>query len=143
MYDADRAKLIEIVRQDPFANALGIELLELREGYAQVAMTLRPDMLNFHGMPHGGAIFALADFAFSAAGNSRGQVGVAMEVTITYLNVAPHGARLIAEAQEEYLGRRTGTYHLTVATEDGQLIASCHALLWRKGERFGKDIVAP
>jgi len=127
------ARLRQRIAADPFARYLGIELLEMREGYAKAAMTLRPELLNFHGIPHGAAIFALADAAFAAAGNSRGEIGVAVEVTISYLSVAPPNARLIAEAQEEFLGRRTGTYHLTVATEDGQLVASCHALLWRKG----------
>lgn len=126
-------RLRQRIAADPFARYLGIELLELREGYAKATMTLRPELLNFHGIPHGAAIFALADAAFAAAGNSHGEIGVAVEVTITYLSVAPPNARLIAEAREEYLGKRTGTYHLTVSTQDGQLVASCHALLWRKG----------
>ena len=41
--------------------AWGIEIEEAREGYARVSMVVRADMLNGHGIAHGGMIFALAD----------------------------------------------------------------------------------
>ena len=73
---------MEQIRQhmehDPFARFLGIELLELGEGYSRVALTVQDHMLNFHGLPHGGVIFSLADAAFAAACNSHGQVAVAL-----------------------------------------------------------------
>jgi acyl-coenzyme A thioesterase PaaI-like protein len=53
----------------------------------------------------------------------------------------PVGTKLLAEAQEEKLGRRTALYHMTVATEDGDLVASAHGMVYRKKEWFieGKD----
>ena len=53
-------EMLQRINQDPYAGFLDIELLELREGYSRVAMTVGEHMLNFHGMPHGGAIFSLA-----------------------------------------------------------------------------------
>ncbi len=120
------------ISQDPFAQWLGIELQELRPGYSRVSMTLTPQMVNFHGIPHGGAIFSLADAAFAAAGNSHGQAAVALSMTIQYLAAAEPGTRLAAEAQELRKGNRTGFYQITVKTETGELIAACQAVVHRK-----------
>jgi acyl-CoA thioesterase len=127
-------QIFQRISQDPFARFMGIELLELREGYSRVAMTVGEHMLNFHGIPHGGAIFSLADAAFAAASNSHGQVAVALNVSINFLTAVPVGMRLYAEATEESLGRRTALYRLAVTMEDGTLVALCHGTVYRKRE---------
>jgi len=132
-------KIIELVSRDPFANLLGIELIELRKGYSKAAMTLRDNLLNFHGIAHGGAVFSLADFAFSAASNSHGQAAVALNMEINYRRAVEAGTRLVAEAKEESLGKRTGLYYITVTTEDGKLIASCHGTVYRKEKQITKS----
>ena len=124
------------ISQDPFARFLGIELLELREGYSKVAMTVGEHMLNFHRIPHGGAIFSLADAAFAAASNSHGRTAVALNVNISFLAAVPVGTRLYAEATEESLGNRTALYRLTVTAEDGTPIALCHGTVFRKSEQW-------
>lgn len=120
------------IANDPFAGRLGIELEELRPGYSRVSMNLAPDMVNFHGITHGAAIFALVDVAFAAAGNSHGQVAVALDMSISFLAATQPGQRLVAEAHEEHLGRRTALYHMTVRDESGTLIASSHGTVYRK-----------
>jgi acyl-CoA thioesterase len=125
-------QIFQRIRQDPFAGFMGIELLELREGYSKVAFTVGEHMLNFHGIPHGGAIFSLADVAFAAASNSYGQVAVALNVNISFLATVPVGTRLYAEATEENLSRRTALYRLAVTTEDGAPVALCHGTVYRK-----------
>lgn len=127
-------QIFQRIRQDPYARFLGIELLELREGYSRVAMTIEQHMLNFHGIPHGGVIFSLADTAFAAAGNSHGQVAVALNVSINFLAAVPLGTRLFAEATEESLGRRTALYRLAVTTEGGKPVALCHGTVYRKNQ---------
>ncbi|MBI3913889.1 MAG: hydroxyphenylacetyl-CoA thioesterase PaaI [Chloroflexi bacterium] len=125
------------IEQDAFARALGIELVELREGFAECAMRVREDQLNFHGSLHGGAIFSLADAAFGAACNASGQTAVALEMNINFLNAVAPGARLVAEAKEESASARIALYHLTVTDEQGRMIASLHATAYKKNERFG------
>lgn len=122
----------EKIAGDPFARSLGIELLELKPGYSKMRMVVRENMLNFHGIPHGGAIFSLADAAFAAASNSHGTQAVALEMTVHYLAAAEVGTTLYAEAAEEKLGRRTALYHIRVTDPDGNLIASCQGLVYRK-----------
>jgi len=123
-------------RQNPYAELLGIELLDVKPGYSRLSMVVREDMVNFNGIPHGGAIFSLADEAFGVASNSHGQVAVALNIEISYLRMVVPGTKLIAEATEEHLGKRTALYHITVSTDDGDLVASCHGVVYRKKEWF-------
>jgi len=136
-------QVLQRIRQDPFARFLGIQLLELREGYSKVALTVGERMLNFHGVPHGGVIFSLADAAFAAACNSYGQVAVALSVSINFLAAVPAGTRLVAEATEESRGRRTGLYRLAVTTEDGAPVALCHGTAYLKRQSLAGEQIAP
>jgi acyl-CoA thioesterase len=103
--------------------AWGIEIEEVREGYARIAMTVRPDMLNGHAIAHGGMIFALADTAFAYACNSRNVSTVANQASIVFLAPAKEGERLVAEAREAALAGRSGVYRVTVTNPAGAKIA--------------------
>src|ERR1700685_1952254 len=65
--------------------AWNIEIEEVREGYARIAMAVRKDMLNGHAIAHGGMIFSLADTAFAYACNSRNLETVAQQASIVFL----------------------------------------------------------
>ncbi|MGD0189592.1 MAG: hydroxyphenylacetyl-CoA thioesterase PaaI [Rhizomicrobium sp.] len=103
--------------------ALGIEIEEIREGYARIAMRVRPDMLNGHRIAHGGMMFALADTAFAYACNSRNVSTVAQQASIVFLAPAHEGDRLTAEAKEVSLAGRSGVYAVTVRNGKGEDIA--------------------
>jgi len=108
--------------------AWGVEIDEAREGYARVRMQLRADMLNGHGIAHGGMIFALADTAFAYACNSRNLRTVAAQASIVFLDQARAGETLIAEAQEQALAGRSGVYTVSVRSADGRAIAEFQGL---------------
>jgi acyl-CoA thioesterase len=119
------------IAADPWGRALGIELLELAPGYCRAALSLGPAMVNFHGSPHGGVLFSLADYAFGAACNAHGEVAVATTVTIQFLAAPQPGARLVAEARATRQGRRAGFYAMTISDEAGTLVAVCQAVSLR------------
>jgi uncharacterized protein (TIGR00369 family) len=56
---------------DAASQMLGIELAGYGPGWARTRMTVRDDMVNGHGICHGGLIFSLADTA-STTSPSRG-----------------------------------------------------------------------
>ena len=127
-------RVLEKVRRDPYANALGIEVLEIREGYAKASLTVGENMLNFHGVAHGGLIASLADVAFAVASNSRNRKAVALTLSISYRRPAKAGETLVAEAFEESLGERTALYRIAVKNSRGDLVASCQGLVYRMDE---------
>jgi acyl-CoA thioesterase len=121
------------VEEEPFAQKFGIKLLDLDEGYSKVEMKFTPDMENFLGTAHGGALFALIDEAFETASNSHGTVAVALNMNITYISSPRRECRLIAEAREFSRTQRTAVYDIKLFDDQNALIASCEALVYRKG----------
>jgi acyl-CoA thioesterase len=103
--------------------AWGIRIEEARHRYARVSMVVRRDMLNGHGIAHGGYVFLLADTAFAVACNSYGRRTVAAGCDITYLAPAKSGDELVAEARERARQGRSGIYDVSVRRADGSLVA--------------------
>jgi len=128
-----RRAMFEQVAKEPFAQKFGLKLVALEAGYSRVEMTFTADMENLFGMAHGGALFALIDEAFETAGNSHGTVAVALSMTVSYIDSPTPGCRLIAEAREFSRTRKTANYDIKVHDDNGRLIASCQALVYRKG----------
>ncbi len=103
--------------------AWGIAIEEAREGYARVSMRIRPDMLNGHGIAHGGMIFALADSAFAYVCNGSNHASVAAQASIVFLGKADDGELLVAEAEESAREGRAGVTRVSVKTDDGRPVA--------------------
>ena len=108
---------------DRASQALGMQLLEVRPGYARISMTVRRDMTNGHGMCHGGFMFLLADSTFAFACNSHNQKAVAASAEIHFLAPAHEGDVLTAEGQEQHLAGRSGVYDTRVTDQNGKLVA--------------------
>ena len=101
----------------------GIVIEEARGGYARLSMTIRADMLNGHGIVHGGMVFALADTAFAYVCNGKNEKAVAAQASIVFLGSANEGERLIAEGEEVATAGRSGVTRVTVRTSDGRAVA--------------------
>lgn len=113
----------DIMADDPVNRLLGIELVSVGPGQAVVTMTVTDSMTNAQGACHGGVLFTLADTAFGLACNTYNQVCVGQHCTVTYIAPARVGDRLVARASERARVARSGIYDVTVAREEGALIA--------------------
>jgi acyl-CoA thioesterase len=107
---------------DRASQSLGMRLVDVGPGTATLAMTVREDMVNGHGIAHGGFVFSLADSAFAFACNSYDERAVAYGCLITYLAPCRLGDEMVAVAVERSRSGRTGTYDVTVSTGD-QVVA--------------------
>jgi acyl-CoA thioesterase len=103
--------------------AWGIRIEEARHGYARLSMVVRADMLNSHGIAHGGMIFALADTAFAYVCNGANHASVAAQASIVFLDKVVKGETLIAEGEEVAREGRAGVTRVAVRTADGRNIA--------------------
>lgn len=118
----------ERVRDAMFANdravrGLGMEVEAIGPGRADIAMTVREDMLNGHDICHGGFISTLADSAFAYACNSYNEVTVASGFGIDFVAPARRGDRLVARCVEVSKTGRTGVYDAEVLNQRGERIA--------------------
>lgn len=109
---------------DAASKALCMRIVDVGPGSAQIAMTVRNDMVNGWEVCHGGLIASLADSAFAVACNTHGQVTVAAGFDITFLESAQLGDELLATAAERALHGRSGVCDVTVVrTADSATIA--------------------
>jgi acyl-CoA thioesterase len=124
------------VEKEPYARKLGMRLILSEPGKAIVEMPPSEDLENIFGMTHGGAIFSLLDEAFQVSCNAHGTVAVALSMTVTYHRPPSKNHTLRAESKEIHRSAKTGTYEIKVTDDQEQLIASCMALAYRKGEKL-------
>ena len=112
MYSRDRA-----------SQWLGLNIVEVRSGYAQLTMEVKPHMTNGHDLGHGGLTFALADSSFAFACNSYNINAVAAACSIEFLAPTRVGDVLTATAQEQALNGRNGVYDVRVTNQRDEVVA--------------------
>ncbi|WP_221568017.1 PaaI family thioesterase [Alkalihalobacillus sp. TS-13] len=128
-------EIFETMKAEPYAQFLGIELVELGEGTATAEVDVKEHMLNTHNTVHGAITFAIADYVFAAACNSYGKTSVGLSTTVNFMAAGQPGSKLRATATEEKRNHRTSWYNIRVES-DGELIATMEALAYRKNHYF-------
>lgn len=110
-------------QDDAATQSLGMQLISVEPGHAVIAMTVSERMVNGQNLCHGGYIFTLADSAFGFACNTYNQRTVSQHCSVTFLNPAQLGDRLVANAVERHRAGRSGIYDVTVTRDEGFVIA--------------------
>ena len=123
-----------MMENDYFSQWMQVKVIDIKEGYSKIQMTIRKEMVNGFGIVHGGLPFSLADSAFAFACNNRNNLSVALDVTITFTKAVNVGDVLTAEAKEFHNGRSTGVYIITVSNQKGEQIALFKGTCFRTGK---------
>ncbi len=113
----------QMLKDDLFSQWLGIEVVEITEGYSKIKMTVRKEMMNGLGIVHGGIAFSLADSAFAFACNNRNVLSVALDTSINFLKPVQVGDILVAEAKELHNGKSTGLYQVSISNQQQHMVA--------------------
>lgn len=125
-----------MMQNDLFSQWLGVEVLEIKEGYSKIRMMVRPEMINGFGIVHGGIAFSLADSAFAFACNNRNNLSVALDTTINFTKPVHVGDELTAEAKEIHNGKSTGLYHINITNQRNHLVAFFKGTCFRTGKNL-------
>jgi acyl-CoA thioesterase len=128
-------EIFQTLKEEPYANYLGIKLESLGKGTAEAALDIKEHMLNTHGTVHGAVIFAIADYVFAAASNSYGKTSVGITTTMNFMAPAQKGERLKALAKEEKRNHKLAWYRIQVKSGN-TLVAVMDATVYRKNEYF-------
>jgi acyl-CoA thioesterase len=138
---------LEIVKKlfqsDKYANFLGIVLDELTDDTVRMHMQVREDLLNWFNRPHGGAIYALADAAFSVLGNNTNNLSVALDCSITYHASPDSETMLIVEGEIlSTTGRTLACLFKVYMEKEGMrtLVATMLSVGYRTGKRIDPNI---
>jgi acyl-CoA thioesterase len=113
----------EMFARDPASQAMGMRIVKVGPGRAELTMKVRADMLNGHATCHGGFIFTLADSAFAFACNSANLATVASGCSIDFIAPARVDDVLTAIGSERSLSGRTGVYDIEVRNQRGETVA--------------------
>jgi acyl-CoA thioesterase len=124
----------KMMDHDAFSQWMDVKVLDIKEGYSKIQMTIRKEMVNGFGIVHGGLPFSLADSAFAFACNNRNNLSVALDVTITFTKAVNVGDTLTAEAKEVHNGRSTGVYLITVVNQKSEQVALFKGTCFRTGK---------
>jgi acyl-CoA thioesterase len=99
---------------DRASQGLGMRLVGVAPGRATLTMRITEDMVNGHGICHGGYLATLADSAFAFACNTYDEVTVAAGFDIEFIAPARLGDEVTAEAREVVRYGRSGLYDVTL-----------------------------
>jgi acyl-CoA thioesterase len=137
---------LEIIRdqfkKDAFANKFRIVLDDLTETTVKAHMVLDLSSLNLFGRPHGGAIYALADAAFSVIGNNANNLSVAVECNISYHYSPDPGKTLYVEGRELSGSSKIGHYVFDLYVDEGgkrKPVATMTSVLYKTGKPIKEE----
>lgn len=132
----------EIVKKmysaDLFSQWLGIQVLEITDGFCKLQMKVRKEMLNGFSILHGGVTFSLADTALAFASNSLGKMSISTEASISYIEKAKENDILTAVAEEASITEKTGIYYTRIINQDNITIALFKGTVLRTGKDWIK-----
>ena len=124
---------------DAFSQWLGIEVVEVKDGYCELKMTVRKEMLNGFQIAHGGIAYSLADSALAFASNSHGRKSLSVETSISHTVSVKEGDVLTANTEELSLSDKIGVYHITITNQDNQEVAYFKGTVYRTSKEWFPD----
>ena len=139
---------IELVQsrflQDKYAKMFGIVLDELTGNSIRMHMQLTNDMLNWFNLPHGAAIYSLADAAFSVLANSKNNIAVALDCSITYHASPGHEAYLTVDGEFIANTEKTSLLLFKVYSETADartLVATMKGIAYKTGRPIDPSVL--
>jgi acyl-CoA thioesterase len=130
-------KIIDnIYRNDAFSQWLGIEIMEISEGFCKLRMAVRKEMLNGFQIAHGGIAYSLADSALAFASNSYGRKSLSVETSISHTISVKKGDFLISETTEISLSQKIGIYLINIKNQNGQKVALFKGTVYRTSKEW-------
>lgn len=108
----------------PFSKELGIEIIEVKEGYAKGKIDAKHFHENQYNGIHGGCMFSLADTITGVAALSYGRVVTTVDASFHYLSPAPGNQKIYCEATVERQGKTLGVYNCRIYGESEKVYAT-------------------
>ncbi len=110
----------------PLAEALHISNDGAKDGHATYQLQVVPEMLNPHGVLHGGAVYVMVDYSMGGATMSvlpAGDICATIEIKISYLAGVRDGT-LTTQTDIVKRGRHVVFLESKVTDEHGKLVAT-------------------
>ena len=130
----------KMINGDAFSQWLGIEVLEVAEGFCKLKMIVRDEMTNGFNIAHGGIAYSLADSALAFAANSDGIQSLSIDTSISHTKKVMNGDKLIAETEEVSKNEKNAVYNISITNQNNITVAHFKGTVYRtKKEWFPKN----
>ena len=126
----------KMISGDTFSQWLGIEVLEITEGFCKLKMTVRDEMTNGFNIAHGGIAYSLADSCLAFAANADGIQAVSIETSISHTKKVANGDILTATSKEMNKSNKTALYYITITNQDNLEVAHFIGTVYRTGKEW-------
>ena len=134
-------KIVDTMYQnDAFSQWLGIEVVDIKDGYCKINMTVRKEMLNGFQIAHGGIAYSLADSALAFASNSHGRKSLSVETSISHTVSVKEGDSLIAVSNEISLSPKIGIYLISIKNQNEQEVALFKGTVYRTSKDWFPEV---
>ena len=125
-------KVVNImITGDAFSQWLGIEVLEITEGFCKLQMKVRDEMTNGFNIAHGGISYSLADSCLAFAENSDGIQSLSIEPSISHTKKVESGDILTATSKGINNTNKTAMYNISITNQDNIEIAHFKGTVYR------------
>lgn len=132
-------KLNQLLEKNPFAQLLGMELLEVREGYAYGRMRMDEHFTNIYGGMHGGCSYALADTLAGVAASTYGNYVTTIDGKMNYLEAVKDTGYVYGEAEVQRQGGRIGVYTVKLMDENQKVLVTADFTYYRTGKGIDRQ----
>ncbi len=126
----------KMFNQDAFSQWLGIEIIDVSEGFCQLKMIVRKEMLNGFQIAHGGIAYSLADSALAFASNSHGRKSLSVETSISHTVSVKEGDVLTVTTKELSLSDKIGVYLITIINQSNEDVAYFKGTVYRTSKEW-------
>lgn len=126
----------KMLETDAMTKWLQAEVIEAKEGYCKLSMTVRLEMMNGFNIAHGGISFSLADSAIAFAANALGRHSVSLQTSIRHLKPVFSGDIITAEASVVSSSHRTICVDAIVVNQKGEKVGDLQATGYRKSDEW-------
>mgnify|MGYP000123780146 CR=1 FL=1 len=121
---------------DAFSKWLGVEIVEVSEGFAELKLTVREDMTNGFKIAHGGISYSLADSALAFASNSHGRKSVSVETSISHTKQCLVGDVMTAKAIEKSISNKIAIYEIIITNQKDETVALFKGTVYRTSKNW-------
>ena len=119
-------KLIHIMENNDYMQMLGMELIEVRLGYARGKMKCCRELSNPYGSMHGGSLYSLADVVSGTAACVNGKFASTVSGSMNFIRPAMNTNYVYCEAKEVRTGTHLAVYDVTLVDDkDSVLETGC------------------
>lgn len=126
----------QMFESDAFSKWLGIEIIEVGEGFCELQMTVRVEMTNGFKIAHGGITYSLADSALAFASNSHGRKSVSVETSISHTKQCFVGDVITAKAKEKSISNKIAVYEITITNQKDETVALFKGTVYRTSKEW-------